>query len=132
MQGLPNPKRRPPREGGDIPRHSEPNTSTNEFHGEDEAVDAPAFAAREVIPTRGGHIGPAAAVTSPNASRASRRSPNELTVRLQSMVTPQKTMAAANVQVRRTRSASMPKGREATAPTNELTATRSPMSVLSM
>ena len=51
---------------------------------------------------------------------------------LHSIATPHSTTAADKVQVRRTRSANTPKGTAATAPTNELTATRSPISVLLM
>ena len=77
-------------------------------------------------------MGPAAAVTTPSARRVSSSSPNECAVALQSMASPQNRTVTANVLTRLTLSAKIPKGRAATAPTNELTPTRSPMSMLSI
>jgi hypothetical protein len=77
-------------------------------------------------------IGPAAAVSKPSTRRVRRRPPNELTVPLQIIASPQNVTAIPSTHVRRARSARMPNGMLATAATIELTATRSPISVLEM
>ena len=77
-------------------------------------------------------MGAVAAVTAPSPTRSSSSWWNEVAVAPQIIATPQITMAKPRIQVRRARSASTPNGSENTAPTAEVTATSSPMSVLPM
>src|SRR5579862_2496832 len=83
-------------------------------------------------PTRDATAGPATAVTPPSTTRERRSSPKEPAAALQIIAAPQSVIVAPSSQVRRTRSVSAPKGRDRTAPTSEVTATRSPMSVVVM
>src|SRR5205085_2886578 len=62
--------------------------------------------------------------------RVNSSSPNVDTVALQIIAPPQRTIAAPSVRVRRTRSASTPNGRLASAATSDVTLTSRPMSVL--
>jgi hypothetical protein len=75
-------------------------------------------------------VGAVAAVTAPSQTRSSSSCVNECAVAPQIIAAPQITMATPRIQVRRARSASTPNGSENTAPTAEVTATSSPMSVL--
>src|SRR4051794_362146 len=83
-------------------------------------------------PTSEATIGPAEAVTAPRKSRVHRSSLKSAAVALHSIAAPQVTIVTPRMRVRVTRSARTPNGSEATAPTRELTATSSPMSVFVM
>ena len=51
------PERQPPREGGDVPRHREPQAGSDQLAGQDETVDPPAFSTLEVVADERCHNG---------------------------------------------------------------------------